>query len=182
MHISYSLRSWLYFFTLRSVIILISLDLVLVLVILHLLSLHLSSSLFWGLCCFLLLFISAIHYVLLFGFVSFPFFVCVISAQLVAQEEKLRLEEEAIVTAQREAARLAKERKIKEVRRFHWARPVLLLSSCHTPVLHPAADVFSTKNSTTSATWFSPSHFNICSFTLLISLFAIIFYILYNIN
>lgn len=40
-----------------------------------------------------------------------------ISAQLVAEEEKLRLEEEALFAAQREAARLAKERKLKEVRR-----------------------------------------------------------------
>lgn len=67
------------------------------------------------LCCFLLLFILAIHYVPFFSFVTVPLFV--ISAQLVAQEEKLRLEEEAIVTAQRKAARLAKERKLKEVRR-----------------------------------------------------------------
>ncbi|XP_036424513.1 AP-1 complex-associated regulatory protein isoform X1 [Colossoma macropomum] len=37
-----------------------------------------------------------------------------LNAELVAQEEKLRLEEEAIYTAQREAARLAKERKLKE--------------------------------------------------------------------
>ncbi|TTG17221.1 AP-1 complex-associated regulatory protein [Bagarius yarrelli] len=37
-----------------------------------------------------------------------------LNAELVAQEEKLRLEEEAIVAAQREAARLAKERKLKE--------------------------------------------------------------------
>lgn len=66
----------------------------------------------------LLRFIPAIHYLHLFGFVIVPFFV-VISAQLVAQEEKLRLEEEAIVAAQREAARLAKERKLKEVRRPH---------------------------------------------------------------
>ncbi len=46
-----------------------------------------------------------------------------ISAQLVAEEEKLRLEEEAVFAAQREAARLAKEQKLKEVRRSHWARP-----------------------------------------------------------
>lgn len=71
-----------------------------------------------SLCCFLLLFIPAIHYVLFFSFVTVPVFV-VISAQLVAQEEKLRLEEEAIVAAQRMAARLAKERKLKEVRRPH---------------------------------------------------------------
>ncbi|KAI5620659.1 AP-1 complex-associated regulatory protein, partial [Silurus asotus] len=38
-----------------------------------------------------------------------------LKAELVAQEEKLRLEEEAIVAAQREAARLAKERKLKEL-------------------------------------------------------------------
>ncbi|KAM9469789.1 AP-1 complex-associated regulatory protein isoform 2-T2 [Clarias gariepinus] len=38
-----------------------------------------------------------------------------LNAELVAQEEKLRLEEEAIVAAQREAARLAKERKLKEL-------------------------------------------------------------------
>lgn len=37
--------------------------------------------------------------------------------QLEAQEEKLRLEEEARNAAQREAARLARERKLKEVRR-----------------------------------------------------------------
>lgn len=37
--------------------------------------------------------------------------------QLEAQEEKLRLEEEARNAAQREAARLARERKVKEVRR-----------------------------------------------------------------
>ncbi|XP_047658470.1 AP-1 complex-associated regulatory protein isoform X15 [Tachysurus fulvidraco] len=37
-----------------------------------------------------------------------------LKAELVAQEEKLRLEEEALVTAQREAARLTKERKLKE--------------------------------------------------------------------
>lgn len=43
--------------------------------------------------------------------------VFVISAQLEAQEEKLRLEEEARNAAQREAARLARERKLKEVRR-----------------------------------------------------------------
>uniref|UniRef100_A0A8B9KZV5 Adaptor related protein complex 1 associated regulatory protein n=1 Tax=Astyanax mexicanus TaxID=7994 RepID=A0A8B9KZV5_ASTMX len=39
-----------------------------------------------------------------------------LTAELVAQEEKLRLEEEAICAAQREAAKLAKERKLKEVR------------------------------------------------------------------
>lgn len=44
-------------------------------------------------------------------------FISVISAQLEAQEEKLRLEEEARNAAQREAARLARERKMKEVRR-----------------------------------------------------------------
>lgn len=37
-----------------------------------------------------------------------------LNAELVAQEEKLRLEEEAICAAQREAAKLAKERKLKE--------------------------------------------------------------------
>lgn len=37
--------------------------------------------------------------------------------QLEAQEEKLRLEEEARNAAQREAARLARELKLKEVRR-----------------------------------------------------------------
>lgn len=37
--------------------------------------------------------------------------------QLEAQEEKLRLEEEARNAEQREAARLARERKMKEVRR-----------------------------------------------------------------
>lgn len=37
--------------------------------------------------------------------------------QLEAQEEKLRLEEEARNAAQREAARLAREHKMKEVRR-----------------------------------------------------------------
>ncbi|XP_030622475.1 AP-1 complex-associated regulatory protein isoform X2 [Chanos chanos] len=37
-----------------------------------------------------------------------------LNAELVAQEEKLRLEEEAIYAAQREAARLARERKLKE--------------------------------------------------------------------
>lgn len=51
-----------------------------------------------------------------------------IFAQLVAEEEKLRLEEEAAFAAQREAARLAKERKLKEVRRSRWARPALLLT------------------------------------------------------
>lgn len=50
-----------------------------------------------------------------------------ISAQLVAEEEKLRLEEEALFAAQREAARLTKERKLKEVRRWQRERPVLLL-------------------------------------------------------
>lgn len=50
-----------------------------------------------------------------------------ISAQLVAEEEKLRLEEEALFAAQREAARLTKERKLKEVRRWQRARPALLL-------------------------------------------------------
>ena len=47
----------------------------------------------------------------------FVCFIFVISAQLEAQEEKLRLEEEARNAAQREAARLARERKLKEVRR-----------------------------------------------------------------
>lgn len=42
-----------------------------------------------------------------------------ISAQLLAEEEKLRLEEEAVFAAQREAARLAKEQMLKEVRRSH---------------------------------------------------------------
>ncbi|XP_076877922.1 AP-1 complex-associated regulatory protein isoform X2 [Brachyhypopomus gauderio] len=37
-----------------------------------------------------------------------------LNAELVEQEEKLRLEEEAICAAQRQAARLAKERKLKE--------------------------------------------------------------------
>ncbi|XP_051945297.1 AP-1 complex-associated regulatory protein isoform X1 [Xyrauchen texanus] len=37
-----------------------------------------------------------------------------LNAELVAEEEKLRLEEEAIFAAQREAARLIKERKLKE--------------------------------------------------------------------
>lgn len=37
-----------------------------------------------------------------------------LKAELVAEEEKLRLEEEALFAAQREAARLAKERKLKE--------------------------------------------------------------------
>lgn len=95
----------------------------------ELLNLFLSFLCFHGfqsVLLFLLRFIPAIHYLHLFGFVIVPFFV-VISAQLVAQEEKLRLEEEAIVAAQREAARLAKERKLKEVRRPHWARPTLLL-------------------------------------------------------
>lgn len=59
--------------------------------------------------------------------------------QLEAQEEKLRLEEEARNAAQRQAARLARERKVKEVRRptepylqrlcSHWPqkkRPLLL--------------------------------------------------------
>lgn len=41
----------------------------------------------------------------------------VTSVQLEAQEEKLRLEEEARNAAQREAARLARERKLKEVSR-----------------------------------------------------------------
>uniref|UniRef100_A0A3P9JFH6 Adaptor related protein complex 1 associated regulatory protein n=1 Tax=Oryzias latipes TaxID=8090 RepID=A0A3P9JFH6_ORYLA len=40
-----------------------------------------------------------------------------LQAELEAQEEKLRLEEEARNAAQREAARLARERKLKEVRR-----------------------------------------------------------------
>uniref|UniRef100_A0A4W4G792 Adaptor related protein complex 1 associated regulatory protein n=1 Tax=Electrophorus electricus TaxID=8005 RepID=A0A4W4G792_ELEEL len=39
-----------------------------------------------------------------------------LNAELVEQEEKLRLEEEAICAAQRQAARLAKERVLKEVR------------------------------------------------------------------
>ncbi|XP_066505166.1 AP-1 complex-associated regulatory protein isoform X2 [Hoplias malabaricus] len=38
-----------------------------------------------------------------------------LNVELVAHEEKLRLEEEAICAAQREAARLAKERKLKEI-------------------------------------------------------------------
>lgn len=42
-------------------------------------------------------------------------------AQLLAEEEKLRLEEEAICAAQREAARLARERKLQEVR---WHRGI----------------------------------------------------------
>ncbi|TRY86478.1 hypothetical protein DNTS_001101 [Danionella cerebrum] len=37
-----------------------------------------------------------------------------LNAELVAEEEKLRLEEEAVFAAQREAARLAKERMLKE--------------------------------------------------------------------
>ncbi|XP_052430874.1 AP-1 complex-associated regulatory protein isoform X1 [Carassius gibelio] len=37
-----------------------------------------------------------------------------LKAELVAEEEKLRLEEEAVFAAQREAARLAKEQKLKE--------------------------------------------------------------------
>ncbi|XP_043113574.1 AP-1 complex-associated regulatory protein isoform X1 [Puntigrus tetrazona] len=37
-----------------------------------------------------------------------------LNAELVAEEEKLRLEEEAVFAAQREAARLSKERKLKE--------------------------------------------------------------------
>uniref|UniRef100_A0A672ZVX6 Adaptor related protein complex 1 associated regulatory protein n=1 Tax=Sphaeramia orbicularis TaxID=375764 RepID=A0A672ZVX6_9TELE len=45
-----------------------------------------------------------------------------LQAELEAQEEKLRLEEEARNAAQREAARLARERKMKEVRR-HRALP-----------------------------------------------------------
>uniref|UniRef100_A0A8C1K9C7 Adaptor related protein complex 1 associated regulatory protein n=1 Tax=Cyprinus carpio TaxID=7962 RepID=A0A8C1K9C7_CYPCA len=39
-----------------------------------------------------------------------------LNAELVAEEEKLRLEEEAVFAAQREAARLAKEQMLKEVR------------------------------------------------------------------
>lgn len=58
----------------------------------------------------------------LFCFFIYLFFPClfhfIISAQLEAQEEKLRLEEEARNAAQREAARLARERKLKEVRRY----------------------------------------------------------------
>lgn len=46
--------------------------------------------------------------------------------QLEAQEEKLRLEEEARNAAQREAARLARERKMKEVR---WRRALPSASS-----------------------------------------------------
>lgn len=49
------------------------------------------------------------------------------SAQLEAQEEKLRLEEEARNATQREAARLARERKLKEVRQ-HWALPSAILT------------------------------------------------------
>uniref|UniRef100_A0A3Q2VQJ5 Adaptor related protein complex 1 associated regulatory protein n=2 Tax=Haplochromini TaxID=319058 RepID=A0A3Q2VQJ5_HAPBU len=55
----------------------------------------------------------------LFCFFIYLFFPClfhfIISAQLEAQEEKLRLEEEARNAAQREAARLARERKLKEL-------------------------------------------------------------------
>lgn len=57
-------------------------------------------------------------------FVSF----CCCLLQLEAQEEKLRLEEEARNAAQREAARLARERKLKEVRR-HWALPSARLTN-----------------------------------------------------
>jgi hypothetical protein len=41
---------------------------------------------------------------------------CFVHAQLALQEEKLRLEEEALYAAQREAARAAKQRKLLEVR------------------------------------------------------------------
>ncbi|XP_051506361.1 AP-1 complex-associated regulatory protein-like isoform X2 [Myxocyprinus asiaticus] len=44
-----------------------------------------------------------------------------LNAELVAEEEKLRLEEEAVFAAQREAARLAKEQKLKE-RKQHQQR------------------------------------------------------------
>lgn len=41
---------------------------------------------------------------------------CFVHVQLALQEEKLRLEEEALYAAQREAARAAKQRKLLEVR------------------------------------------------------------------
>lgn len=43
-------------------------------------------------------------------------FILISLLQLEAQEEKLRLEEEARNAAQREAARLARERRLQEVR------------------------------------------------------------------
>lgn len=61
-----------------------------------------------------------LQHCIIFLFCNFLFCVCFhlfISAQLEAQEEKLKLEEEARNAAQREAARLARERKMKEVRR-----------------------------------------------------------------
>lgn len=45
-----------------------------------------------------------------------------LQAELLAQEEKLRLEEEAINAAQREAARLARDRKIKEYKLAQWTK------------------------------------------------------------
>lgn len=60
----------------------------------------------------------------------------VISAQLVAQEEALRLEEEAKCAAQREAARLARERRLQEVRR-HRARPSPPFSRLWPPLATP---------------------------------------------
>lgn len=48
-----------------------------------------------------------------------------LNAELGAEEEKLRLEEEAVFAAQREAARLAKERKLKEGKQHQPQRTIL---------------------------------------------------------
>lgn len=73
---------------------------------------------FWLLFHLLHCFFCSCNFLGFFVFVCmFVCFIFVISAQLEAQEEKLRLEEEARNAAQREAARLARERKLKEVRR-----------------------------------------------------------------
>lgn len=73
-------------------------------------------------CVFLLIYFSLICHIVFFCFVICVLCLCVcfiwlLLLQLEAQEEKLRLEEEARNAAQREAARLARERKLKEVRR-----------------------------------------------------------------
>lgn len=73
-------------------------------------------------CVFLLIYFSLICHIVFFCFVilcsvSLCLFHFVAPPQLEAQEEKLRLEEEARNAAQREAARLARERKLEEVRR-----------------------------------------------------------------
>jgi hypothetical protein len=53
-----------------------------------------------------------------------------VRAQLALQEEKLRLEEEALYAAQREAARAARQRKLLEVRGDRPQRTAGLLLSC----------------------------------------------------